>query len=47
MATEELDEKVEVLSIHPKPCTIKQLFGHFVNDDSSKWVDGLITRFLR
>ena len=47
MATAELDEKVEVLSIHPKTCTTKQLYGQFVNDDSSKWVDGLITRYLR
>jgi hypothetical protein len=47
MATEELDEKIELISIHPKTCTIEQLYGHFANDDSSTWVDGLITRYLR
>ena len=47
MLTEELDEKVEIISIHPKTCTVQQLYGHFVNNDSSKWVDGLITKYLR
>lgn len=41
------EQNIECHRIHPKTCSLQQLFGWFSDDGYSKWYDGILTKHMR